>query len=508
VKNQRGGISRENDGAILTRRRILQSVGGIFAAATFRGKGAAGSALPLKQDSAKAGSKVAADVTGRLARYMVEARSRSLPPKVALEGKHRILDTLGAMVSGARLKPGEMAIRYVRGQGGAPEASILTTDIKTSAVNAAMANAMLAHADETDDVELVTKTHPGSSAVAAALAMAEREGSSGMDLLRAVTLGYDVCCRFLMALGPDLVRGTHRSAEGVGSTFSSVAAAASLARLDETGMRYALSYAAQQVSGLWSWTSDTEHVEKAFDFAGMGARNGVTAVTMVQAGLTGVRDVMDCEHNVFEALSTQPRPAEMVADLGGRFYVTETAIKAYAVGYPIQAALDAFLTLRRENGLVAENVEHIVVRLPADGAGIVDNSSMPDVNCQYVIAVALVDGAVSFANAHSYERMADPKIRAVKERVELVADRKLMDPAAPRGGSVEVTLRNGKTVSHLTRHPPGTKENPLDTEGLNAKVRDLMTPVLGPEKTEGVIQRVNALEELDDVRKLRPFLTL
>jgi 2-methylcitrate dehydratase PrpD len=506
VSDNRGNTSTEKHGSNITRRRILQSATGIIAAATIPSARAAASAPPSTQASPRASSKQDADITGRLARYMVEARSRNLPPNAAQEAKHRILDTLGAMVSGAHLKPGEMAIKYIRAQGGVPESSVLTTDIKTSAVNAAMANAMLAHADETDDVELVTKTHPGSSSVAAALAMAEREGSSGMDLLRAVTLGYDVCCRFLMALGPDLVRGTHRSAEGVGSTFSSVAAAASLARLDETGMRYALSYAAQQVSGLWSWTQDIEHVEKAFDFAGMGARNGVMAVTMVQAGLTGVRDVFDCEHNVLEALSTQPRPEEMVADLGTRFYVTQSAIKAYPVGYPIQAALDALLTLRRDNNLLPDNVEHIVVRLPADGAAIVDNSSMPDVNCQYVIAVALVDGAMSFANAHSYERMSDPKIRVVKERIELVADRKLMDPDAPRGGQVEVTLRNGKTVSHLTRHPPGTKENPLDTGGLNAKVRDLMAPVLGAQKTEAIIQRVNALEALDDIRKLQPFL--
>src|SRR5258708_38002598 len=220
---------------------------------------------------------------------------------------------------------------------------------------------------------------PVRLAVCAALAMAEREGSCGMDLIKAVALGCDVCCRFLMALVPDLVRGSERSAEGTGATFSSVAAAASLARLDEMGMRYALSYAAQQVSGLWSWTSDTEHVEKAFDFAGMGARNGVTAVTMVQAGLTGVRDVFDCEHNVLEALSTQPRPQEMLADLGSRFYVTESAIKAYPVGYPIQAALDAFLALRRENNLLPDNVERIVVKLPADDAGIVAHTSRPDV---------------------------------------------------------------------------------------------------------------------------------
>ncbi len=448
----------------------------------------------------------AADITGRLAAYMVKARERDLPPEVAREASHRILDTLAAMVSGAHLKPGEMAIRYARAQGGVPEATILTTDIRTSAVNAALANGMFAHADETDDFEPVTKAHPGCAVVPAALAMAEREGRSGTELLKAVTLGYDLCCRFLLALGPDLVRATHRSAEGTSSTFGGAAAAASLARLDEKGMRYALSYAAQQVSGVWSWVRDSEHVEKAFDFAGMGARNGVTAAIMAQTGFTGVWDVLDGEHNVIEALSTEPKPEEMVTGLGSRYFITETAIKPFSVGYPIQAPLDAFLELRREHGLTANNVERIVVRLPEDGARIVNNRSMPDVNCQHIIAVALVDGTVSFSDSHSYGRMADPQVRAVKERVQLVADRALMDPAAPRSGFVEVTLRDGRTVSHFTRHAPGTKENPLDTEGVNAKARLLMAPVLGAERTEEIIRRVNAMEELDDVRELPPFL--
>ena len=213
---------------------------------------------------------VGTDITGELARYMAEARHRSLPPEIAQAGKHRILDSLGAVVSGSRLKAGELALRYVRLQGGVPEASVLATDVKTSAVNAALANGMFGHADETDDFEPVTKAHPGCSVVPAALAMAEHESSSGEELLRAVVLGYDLCCRFLMALRPKSVRATHRSAEGMGSTMGCAAAAASLAKLDEAGMRYALSYAAQQVSGIWSWVRDSEHVEKAFDFAGMG----------------------------------------------------------------------------------------------------------------------------------------------------------------------------------------------------------------------------------------------
>lgn len=475
---------------------MLQGAGG-FVAST---------ALPFRQNASS--SAAAANVTGRLARYMAEARNRTLPPQAAREAKHRILDTLGAIVSGARLKPGEMAIRYIREQGGVPQASVLTTDIRTSAVNAALANGMFGHADETDDFDPVTKAHPGCAVVPAALAMAEREGRSGLELLTAVTLGYDLCCRFLVALGPDQVRATHRSAEGTSATFGSAAAAASLARLDEKGMRYALSYAAQQVSGVWSWDRDSEHVEKAFDFAGMGARNGVTAAIMVQAGFSGVEDVLDGEHNMLIAFSTEPKPEEMLAGLGSRFFVSETAIKTFSIGYPIQAPLDAFLTLRRTYSLTVNNVERIVVRLPADGARIVDNSAMPDVNCQYIIAVALVDGTVSFSDSHSRERMDDPQVRAVKARVQLVADRALMNPDAPRSGMVEVTLRDGRTVSHFTRHAPGTKENPLDTQGVNEKARSLMAPVLGGMRTEAVIQRVNALEELDDVRKLLPFLTL
>jgi len=448
----------------------------------------------------------ATDITERLARYMAQARERRLAPDVAREARHRILDTLAAMVSGAHLKPGEMAVRYARAQGGVAEATVITTDLRTSAVNAALANGMFAHADETDDFEPVTKAHPGSAVVPAALAMAEREGRSGAELLAAVALGYDLCCRFLLALGPDLVRGSHRSAEGTSSTMGAVAAAASLARLDEKGMRHALSYAAQQVSGIWSWVRDAEHVEKAFDFSGMGARNGVTAAIMAQMGFSGVRDVFDGEHNALIALSTDPKPEELVAGLGSRFFVTETAIKPFSVGYPIQAPLDAFLQLRREHQLNVDTVERIVVRLPEDGARIVNDRAMPDVNCQHIIAVALVDGTVSFEDSHSYERMADPKVRAAKERVQLIADRALMDPAAPRSGRVDVTLRNGRTVSHFTRHAPGTKENPLDTEGVSAKARLLMAPVLGAGRTEEIIRRVNALEAVADVRELRQFL--
>ena len=493
---------------LVSRRRMLQTAGGSLAAVALTGCEAAQMPPPEAEQGAPAATPRIPDLTGRLARYMVQARDLELSQSVALAAKHRILDTLGAVVSGARLKPGEVAIGYVRGQAGVPEASVATTDIMTSAVNAAFANAMFGHADETDDFHPFTKAHPGCSVVPAALAMGERQASTGIELLRAITLGYDLCCRILMAIGPAHVRATGRAAEGFSATFGATAAAASLARFDETEMRYAISYGVQQTSGVWSWVRDLEHIEKAFDFSGMGARNGVAAATMIQAGFTGVTDALDGERNFIDAQSTEPLPEEFVADLGSRFYVEETAIKTFPVGYPMQSPLAAFFTLREEHGLTVDNVEHILLRLPEDGARIVDNRAMPDVNVQHIMAVALVDGFIDFENSHSYERMSDPAVVAARGRVELIADPELAVVEAPRSGFVEVTLRDGRQVNLFVSHAPGTPENPLDTAAVNAKVRGLVTPILGEARAEGLIEQINALEELSDVRELRQLLTL
>ncbi|HLF09620.1 MAG TPA: MmgE/PrpD family protein, partial [Gammaproteobacteria bacterium] len=221
-----------------------------------------------------------------------------------------------------------------------------------------------------------------------------------------------------------------------------------------------------------------------------------------------VTDALDGERNVFDALAVTPQPEEIVAGLGQRFYVEETAIKTFPVGYPIQSPLDAFLRLRDEHGLTADNVQHILLRLPEDGARIVDNRAMPDVNVQHIIAVALVDGAITFENSHSYARLTDPRVLAVRERIELVADPELVSVEAPRSGFVEVTLEDGRRVELFVSHAPGTPENPLDTAGVNAKARGLMAPILGAERTEALIERINALEELGNVRDLRPLLEL
>ena len=213
-------------------------------------------------------------VTPDLIRYMANASTSPVPSQVLVKAKNHVLDTIAAMVSGTTIKPGIFALRYIGQQGGNPEAQVVGSGIVTSAINAALANGMLAHSDETDDSNGSAGIHPGCAVIPAALAMAERENASGDAFLRAVILGYDIGSRTTKALGRDAMRARNHLPFGIGGTLGATAAAGSLARLSEEQFRHLLSCGAQQASGVMTYARDTEHIEKAFIFGGMPARNG------------------------------------------------------------------------------------------------------------------------------------------------------------------------------------------------------------------------------------------
>ncbi|HEX5368291.1 MAG TPA: MmgE/PrpD family protein, partial [Dehalococcoidia bacterium] len=325
-----------------------------------------------------------------LSGYMASARTRPLPPAVQETTKHHVLDTLAAMVSGQPLLPGRKAIAYARSRGGAAEATVLGTKLLVSAETAALANGMLAHSDETDDSHAPSQTHPGCGIVAAALAMAEARGANGNAFLRAVALGYDVGTRFTMCLDALGFREEGHSTHSFGPTFGVAAAAGSLARLDAQRMRHVLTYAGQQASGVGSWIGDLDHVEKAFDFGGMPARNGVTAALFVLNGFTATDDMFSGPRNFFQAYShpgRQTDASELTRGLGSAYEVMNTNIKRWSVGSPIQAPLDSLLELVREHGIRGGDVERVVVRVSHTGATTTDNRAMPDICMQQMCAV-------------------------------------------------------------------------------------------------------------------------
>jgi 2-methylcitrate dehydratase PrpD len=505
--NQRCAPCKTPEGSTgLTRRSLLQRVGLMIAAAAIPSSriAAAQTADPVSELSSV---KRESSVINELSSYMAEARKRPLPEEVVEATKQHTLDTLAAIVSGSQLPPGKAAIQFARAYGGKPDSAVACSNILCGPIEAALANGMLAHSDETDDSHAPSESHPGCSIVPAALAVAERFGIDGTHFLRAVALGYDVGTRVTMTLGAtEFQVGGRESSHAVAGSFGSAAAGACAASLNAQQMRWVIDYTVQQASGLTVWQRDTDHIEKAFVFAGMPARSGVTSVMVVQSGWTGVDDVLSGPYNFIRAYSPRADPAGLIDKLGERFEVVRTNFKKWTVGSPIQAPLDALVNLRQRHPFDADQVKQVIVKIaPAEG-GLVHNREMPDICLQHMVAVMLLDKTASFRSAHDKARMQDPAVLQLRAKVQYVPDDELTPFLPARVAIVEVTLIDGTRLTERVDAVRGTAQNPMTHEEVVAKARDLIAPVLGKESCDKLVDKILGLESAKDLRELRPLL--
>ena len=445
-------------------------------------------------------------VTERLAAYMAAAPRQRLPPEVVEKTKYHILDSIAAMVSGTTLPPGRLAVSFAKRQGGAREAGIPGTRIMTSAIVAAMANGMTAHADETDDSHQPAFYHPGCAIVPAALAVGERDQASGQSLIRAVALGYDIGSRFNFALGAMQFHLAGRSTHSFGALFGAAAAAGAMVRLRADGMRHLLSYTAQQASGISCWMRDPAHVEKAFNFGGMPARNGVSAALMVAHGMSGVDDVLSGERNFLFAFGAEGRADMLVDGLGTRYEILNANIKKWSVGSPIQAALDSVEALMRDHGLRARELTQLTIEVQDHEAAIVNDRSMPDICLQHLVAVLLLDGTLTFASSHDTARMRKAPVLAVRRKIALVGSAELT-AAGGRQAIVTAVLADGSRLRHHTSAVRGTPASPMTREEVQDKSLDLLGPVLGVRRARRLVDTVWELESVENLVSIRPLLT-
>src|ERR1035437_1166061 len=503
MKDQQLDIALESGTVAVTRRTLLQGMGCMIAAA----------ALPVSRATAATTAAPVPVATAdgslitKLSAYMSEAANRELPAEASEKAKQHILDTLAAMISGADLPPALVALKFARANPGTKSATVVGSDLLCGPADAALANGLLAHSDETDDSHAPSHTHPGCAIVAAALGAGEHFGSSGTRFLRAVTLGYDIGPRVTMALGGlSFQMETHRSTHSISANFGAAAAAGCAAGFTPRQMCWMIDYAAQEACGTAAWQRDSSHISKSLVFGGRPARNGVTSALLIELGATGVDDILSGQDNFFLGMTPKADPAKLVEQLGERYEVTRTNIKKWTVGSPIQAPLDALQNLRKRHAFEADDVRTVKVRVATSEAKTVNNRDMPDICMQHLIAVMLLDKTVSFNAAHDKPRMADPGVLRQRAKVQLVPDEELERLYPQRQSIVEVTLTDGTSLTERVEAVRGTAENPMTHDELVTKCRDLMAPFLGTEKCARLIESVFNLENLKDIRALRPLL--
>ncbi|GGE45532.1 MmgE/PrpD family protein [Actibacterium pelagium] len=417
-------------------------------------------------------------IDATVARYISKAGGMELPPEVEMRARCHLLDTIAAILSGRFLPAGQFGYRFVEGAKQIGPAALLGSTSRTSVEYAAFANAMAAHADETDDSHIWGRFHPGCGIVPAALAMAERQGSSGAALLRAIALGYDIGARATMALGYSNPKTTVFSTHSFGSLFGAAAASGTLAQLSAAQCEAMLSFTVQQTSGLSYWNRDPDHVQKSFDFGAKSARNGVFAALLAEAGMTAPDHPLTGENSFLAAFAEAPRPEALYEELGERFEIARSSIKKWSVGSPLQSVLDAVEAIFGGKTQRGEDIDAITVHLPSNRIHIVDNRHMPAVCAQHLVALSTLRGRVGFAASHDAALMSDPEILALRQKIRLVADDALTHARPERQSIVEIRMADGKTLRHHARVVRGTPDDPMSPDEVCEKAGDILGGIL------------------------------
>lgn len=461
----------------------------------------------------------------RLARYSQSFRFEDLSEPVVHEVKRRLLDSLGCALGAWNAPPCHFArqlaqrVKLVRG------ATLWGTGHKTLPDLATFANGGLVRYFDFNDTYLAKEPAHPSDNISAVLAVAESTGASGIRVIQAIALAYEVQCRLCdaAALRP---RGWDHVTYG---PFSSTLAAANVMRLSETQARHAVNLAGIANVAMRQTRVGDLSMWKACAFSN-AARNGVFAAMLAQLGMTGPAPIFEGEKGFMKLVSG---PLE-VAAFGGekgqapamsgsqspQFKILDTYIKHYPVEYHAQTAVEAALELRVElmQAEGASAIHHasdieigsydvaieIIGREPEKWQPTTRETA--DHSFPYCVAVALLDGQVTL-QSFGPKRLQDPALRELMKKVRVVREPDFVDRyPASMPTRITVRTREGKTYTRQKDVPLGHPGNPMSDHELEAKFRRLVVRRLGRPRTERVIRHVWKLDQMRNIGTLMPLL--
>ncbi|MFQ5802901.1 MAG: MmgE/PrpD family protein [Candidatus Methylomirabilales bacterium] len=447
---------------------------------------------------------MAQTISERLARFIADLTVEKLPADAVTVAKRSFLDWLGSAIAGGTTRSTRMVVQVAKGLGGKPQATLIPDGSKTSCHLAALVNAASSHVVEMDDLHKPSVLHPAAPVIPAALAVAERDGISGAELLAAVVAGYEVAIRAGEALGPSHYHVWHTT--GTCGVFGAAAAAGKLLRLTPEQLVWALGSAGTQSAGLWEFLvegamSKQLHPAKA-------AADGLLAALLAQQGLTGALRIFEGEKGLGRATSAAPDLARLTEGLGDYpLRIVENSFKTHAACYHIHSTIDAAMDLKARFNLEPAEIRKVTVRLYSAGLDLLGkvepmSSYAAKFSIPYCIATALVKGRVALDD-FTEEGIRDRTIRQLMSHVVLQRDPGL-DQVYPDTWPAIVTVETAAGARHETRvdYPKGDPKNPMTREELIDKFHVLTRRIIPEASRSLLVERCLTLDTLQNVQRL------
>jgi len=461
------------------------------------------------------------DAAEALVSHALRTRYESLPSATVERTKLIMLDTMGAALAG-RDADGCLALRkLVTAWGGTPEATLIGVGTRIPAHNAALVNATMARALELDEVHEQALVHSAATIVPVALAAAERWGqTSGKELIAAVAVGLDVCCR--LALAPTLrLGGAGYVPRAISRTYTTGAlagalVAAKLAGAGEDTMRHALGIAYSQCGGNQQGLSEGVLMVRVQQ--GLCASQAILSQELADAGISGVSEPLEGKFGYYEAFwrGDYDRQA-ILAGLGERFEGDNVSIKPYACCKYAHTGIAAALELAGRDGFHLQDVEQVIVRVQStdcwellcDPLELKSNEaelagrngwSLAQFSFPYVIAAALARGRLSMAELSEGSRR-DPQILSLLRKVKPVLEENSGSAHLPEPGDVEIRFTSGRSVRQVVKHAPGHPKRPMTEAEVLGKFLGCASR-LSDGRARLLADSILALDDLPDARTL------
>jgi len=416
--------------------------------------------------------------TRELAQWVSRLKYSDLPPRTREVVRIVLLDTLGCGIYGYATPWAKMLLQWARAGAPAKGEATVWGEAAPSlrASDAALVNGTSVHAFELDDYHQA-KLHPGAVVIPAAVAMAEKLGASGEQLVTAIAAGYEVMIRTSLALNPSAarLRGWHLT--GVCGPLGAAAACASLLKLNEEQTAWALGLAGTQGSGLWAFNADGT-MSKRFH-AGRAAQSGVMAAELAALGFTGPTQIYEFhDGGVLKAFSDASDPAPLTRDLGKVFHLDATSIKPYSCCGSAHSYVDAALELRRRLGAAWNAARPVrlgmakVVQVQCGFDYAPSSSLNAQMSLRYIVAAALTEGH-ALPPQFSDAKIADPALTALAGRIQCEHDPALDKLYPARFAAWVAAQDKGQWVRVDVLDPLGSPANPVDAKGVIEKFRGI-----------------------------------
>ena len=430
-----------------------------------------------------------------------------VPGEARRAAQTAFIDTVGVILAGAVEPPARMVQKICAPVGDASGARILGTATATSIGDAALANGTAAHALDYDDMCFVSLAHPSAPLVSAILAVGERVGASGRDLLDAYVVGFEVECVLGRSVNPShYARGWHctstlgqrrRRRRPRRDCFASI----------RSQTLHALAIGASEACGL---KENFGTMVKPLH-AGLAGRNGAIAALLAAEGFTASQRALDGPQGFIAATSDErDGMSEALAGLGSRWEIIETGVtvKLYPSCAATHPPLDALLGLRRQHGFTADTVESIEVRVdsvtpsvliyPEPTSGLEAKFSM-----EFCAAAAAAFGRVGI-DTFDESCLSHPGVRRVMTRVTMRVDEALGKNAPSlTQAAVAVTTADGSRHTARADGARGYPDNPASRDELDAKFRACAQRAIGDDRIiDDALGRLHDLEALADIRVL------